>query len=142
MARDKVRQQKYNEQYRADHKDDAAASWKTYYEANKEPLKARQKEKYRANPALYLFYAARARAKKFGLEFNIEPSDIVIPDVCPVFKTPFEVGDRNRCPSVDRKHPDKGYVKGNVAVISFRANRLKNNASVEEIEAILDWMES
>jgi len=43
-------------------------------------------------------------------------------------------------PSVDRIDPTKGYIKGNVEVISWRANHLKNNATVEELEAIVNYM--
>lgn len=41
-------------------------------------------------------------------------------------------------PSVDRIIPELGYTKGNVRVISNRANLLKNNASIEEIELVLE----
>jgi hypothetical protein len=42
--------------------------------------------------------------------------------------------------SLDRIDSDKGYVKGNVQVISYRANMLKSNASIEELEKVLNWM--
>ena len=35
----------------------------------------------------------------------------------------------------------KGYIKGNVAWISGRANRIKYDASIEELRQIVDWME-
>lgn len=40
-----------------------------------------------------------------------------------------------------RKVPALGYVKGNVFVISFRANRIKTDASVTEIAALLAYMQ-
>ena len=78
-----------------------------------------------------LFNAAKTRATAKNREFNIELSDIVIPDLCPVFGIPMVR------PSVDRIDSSKGYVKGNVRVISYRANVLKNDASVAELELVL-----
>lgn len=75
--------------------------------------------------------SAAMRAAKKGREFSIELSDIVIPTTCPVLGTPM-VG-----PSLDRIDSSKGYVKGNVRVISKRANMLKNNATIEELELVL-----
>ena len=42
--------------------------------------------------------------------------------------------------SIDRKDSSKGYVKGNVAIISRRANLLKNNATIAELKAVLAFM--
>ena len=78
-----------------------------------------------------MYRAAKARAKEKGRDFNIELSDVVIPALCPVLGIPM---DR---PSLDRIDGAKGYVKGNVRVISHRANTLKNNATIEELELIL-----
>jgi hypothetical protein len=43
-------------------------------------------------------------------------------------------------PSIDKFIPERGYVPGNVSVISHRANWLKNSASIEEVQMVLDWM--
>lgn len=45
-------------------------------------------------------------------------------------------------PSFDRIDPALGYVPGNVAIISFRANSIKQNASPEEIRAVASWLEA
>jgi len=50
-------------------------------------------------------------------------------------------GDRNSRPSLDRKVPALGYVKTNIFVISFRANRIKSDSTVEELKSILTYME-
>jgi hypothetical protein len=47
---------------------------------------------------------------------------------------------RDNQPSLDRVIPALGYVPGNVRVISFRANRLKQDATAEEVAAILDYI--
>lgn len=79
-----------------------------------------------------LYDAAKSRATRKHLAFEIELSDIVIPETCPVFGTPM------KRPSVDRVDSSKGYVKGNVRVVSWRANTLKNNATLEELKLIYD----
>lgn len=80
---------------------------------------------------LRLLNAAKTRATAKGREFSIELSDIRIPELCPVFHTPMV------SPSLDRIDSSKGYIKGNVRVISKRANQLKNNATVHEMEMVL-----
>lgn len=85
-------------------------------------------------------YRAKYKAKKKGLPFNIEPSDIIIPDYCPVLGIKLEKNDQKQgdsSPSLDKIVPEKGYVKGNVRVISQRANLLKSNATVEELTLVL-----
>ena len=82
-------------------------------------------------------------AKKRRLEMDIQECDIVIPTHCPVLGIPLEVGTRrakDNSPSLDRVNPSKGYVRGNVEVISWRANRLKSDASLVEIAAIHHYM--
>ena len=73
---------------------------------------------------------------KRGLDFNIDMSDLVVPELCPVLGIPMDK------PSIDRVDNDKGYVKGNVAVISDRANRLKRDATLGEVQALARWMEA
>lgn len=88
----------------------------------------------RSTAAVRLFRWARDRAARRGIQFTIDREDIVIPAHCPVLKIPM---DR---PSLDRINPDRGYVPGNVQVISFRANTLKNNATREELAKVLAYM--
>jgi hypothetical protein len=87
-------------------------------------------------------YVAKWKAKQLGLGFDITEEDIEIPKVCPVLGIPLfrnigKGGPGWNSPSIDRIDPSKGYVKDNVRVISHRANTLKNNASLEELEKIL-----
>ncbi len=79
--------------------------------------------------------SAKGRAKRKGLEFNLTLDDVVIPVICPVFKTPI------KRPSLDRLDNTKGYIKGNVFVISYRANCIKNNATIEELFAIVRYIQ-
>jgi hypothetical protein len=89
-----------------------------------------------------MFWTAKGRATKKHFEFNIDAKDIIIPEFCPVLGIRLET-KRNKAtrftssPSLDRIDSTKGYVKGNVRVISARANCLKNNATIEELERVL-----
>ena len=87
--------------------------------------------------------AAKHRAKKRNLEFDLEAFDIIIPDYCPVFPyIKLERLNHATRPELDRKDNSKGYIKGNVFVISGKANGLKRDATVEDLEAILSYMKS
>lgn len=92
----------------------------------------------------------KTRAKKRGLEFNLELDDIVIPEYCPILgiklgiKVPYsgtKHAPQHNSPSVDRLNPEKGYTKDNIVVCSYRANMLKSNATKEELRKILDFLE-
>ena len=88
-----------------------------------------------------MYIAAKSRAKLRGIEFNISISDLSIPDVCPILGIKLESGDvYNGSPSLDRIDNSKGYVRGNVTVISHRANIIKRDASLEELERIVEYM--
>ena len=81
-----------------------------------------------------LWAAAKERADKYGIDFNIDVEDIVIPEVCPVLGIPINISlGRGRrqpdSPSLDKFYPEKGYVKGNIQVISWRANRIKSDGT-------------
>lgn len=90
--------------------------------------------------------AAKYRAKCKGLEFNLTEDDIIVPDICPVFNIPFGKGigwggKLPSSPSLDRIDSTKGYIPGNVAIISHRANALKAGATPDELKAIISYME-
>lgn len=86
--------------------------------------------------------AARARAKKRGLPFQLTIDDFTIPERCPALGTEIVLdGDRDAAPSLDRVVPSMGYVKGNVIVLSARANRIKNDATAPELRLLADFLE-
>jgi len=123
---------------------------KTYYQKNKEYYQNLNKEFFDNNPEYHkkwnrrkpenrLLISARKRAKEKGLEFNLEITDIVIPPICPVLKVPMVIGT-NTAPSIDRIDSTKGYVKGNIKIISKRANTIKSDGTIEEHQAIIQYM--
>ena len=133
-----------------------------WYQKNKEKVKQNNREHYLANPAkakLYshnwrannparrLIQGAAERARNKSLKFDLTQEDISIPEFCPVFgmKLIANSGGKRTAdcsPSIDRIDPSKGYVKGNVCVISHRANTIKNDGTIEEHQKVIDYMKS
>jgi hypothetical protein len=118
-----------------------------YYQKNKDRLKKEQYDRRRLSPIVYLLNAARARAKKQGIEFDITEEDFsVLPTLCPVLGIELVYIDEterwNASASLDRTDNTKGYIKGNVSIISSRANNLKNDGTVEEFKKIILYIES
>lgn len=142
---DKMRE--YNQRYYEENKGDLAERMRGYYEENKDDLlaygKNYRKRRAQNEPEKVILVRTRARAKRLGLEFDLELEDVCIPDVCPVLGIPIvcgktgRKGPRQNSPSIDRLNPAKGYIKGNVRVVSNRANTLKNNASLQELELVM-----
>jgi hypothetical protein len=100
---------------------------------------------YRNNPEATLVMRAKQRAKQNGLPFDLTVADIVIPTHCPALGIPLiqrvGKGHTANSPSLDRVDPAKGYVRGNVVVISMLANRIKSDATHEQILAVGRWLE-
>jgi hypothetical protein len=90
----------------------------------------------------------KRRAVEKGIEFTLTKADLIIPDVCPVLGLPLERGGGgpgrklDNSPSFDRVDNTKGYTIDNVRVISWRANRLKADATLQEVQAIARYMET
>lgn len=96
-----------------------------------------------------MWKAARQRARRLGVEFNITPDDVAAiwptDNRCPVLGIPLAGVRATRwrtdgTPSLDRLNNAWGYIKGNVAVISWRANNIKSDATADELEQIATWM--
>lgn len=120
---------------------------KVYRQKNKKKINEQSKNAYRNDLKLYVYHMmkrAERRAKKANLPFDITVEDIFIPEVCPVFGCPFSIsngsGPGDFSPSIDKIIPDMGYVKGNIRIICSKANRIKSDASVEEVRKVLNYM--
>lgn len=103
----------------------------------------KRRNKHRNDPRKAMLEAARHRARVDGVPCTITVSDILIPEVCPILGVPLQVGIGTASafsPTLDRTIPKLGYVPGNVCVISYRANRIKNDASLEELEAVVHYL--
>lgn len=125
--------------------------WRDWYAAHRrDPAsiakrRAREQNARHADPRLSMIRNAKQRAKRAGVPFDIALDDIVIPDTCPILGIPLKIAPRtptDNSPSLDRIFPARGYVRGNVAVISFRANAIKNSASINELLQVALWIEA
>ena len=93
---------------------------------------------------------ARSRARRDKVPFNLTLQDLVdiATDQCPILHTPFVWGisglgkgkTRPDSPTLDRILPELGYINGNVAFLSYRANRIKDNGTMQEHYDIADWI--
>jgi hypothetical protein len=129
--------------YHLKNKDRNNAQSKDYYYKHKDSIESKRIQKHIDNPGHRLFYSAKHRAKKRGLHFDLEFSDVIVPEYCPVFNlklTPSTTGNNDSSPTLDRLDSTLGYIKGNVNVISMKANRTKNDATIEELTTLVAWL--
>lgn len=86
--------------------------------------------------------SAKSRAKKKNIPFNLDITDIQIPKYCPILgielKRNNNIENRDCSPSLDRIIPEKGYTKGNVWVISQKANFMKGNGNPTEFSLLVN----
>ena len=116
-------------------------------EADRERSTANYRRLRQEDPVALLLKGAKDRSRIKGLSCTITREDIDIPDVCPILGIPIVInvlgndgGKRDSSPRLDRVHPERGYVPGNVRVISNKANRLKADNTVETLWAILTYI--
>ncbi len=89
----------------------------------------------------------KANARAADVEFDLRWEDLEWPTHCPVLGLELDyyatAGRKAEASaSFDRIDPNKGYIKGNVKVISWRANRIKNNGSADEHRKIALYIDS
>lgn len=109
-----------------------SAAWRR---KNPDAVKAIDKRWRQKHPEKVHLKLIRQRARCKGIPFNLTIEDVTVPNYCPVLGLRIKRGSkvRGNCPSVDRINPRKGYVKGNVIVVSMLANMIKTSATVEQI---------
>jgi hypothetical protein len=109
-----------------------------YNKGERPPRKSKVKDTRYA-----MYHNAKVRAKSKGIPFNLELEDILLPLTCPLLGIDLVRGVgkyTDNSPTLDRIIPCLGYIKGNVQVISMRANRIKDNSTFEEFERMyLSW---
>ncbi len=132
--------------YMKDNKERLDAQRADYRLRTRDQRRAHHREWHAKFPHKKMLNLAKARAKKRGLEFTITEDDILpFPDTCPVLGIPLRKGAYSGDPNVrslDRIDNSRGYVPGNVAVISRRANVLKRDATLDELRKLVAWLES
>lgn len=96
-----------------------------------------------SDPILFMLRNAKNRAKELGRDFSITRDDVYMPENCPVLGIKLEKGSgpfQPNSPSLDRIDSTKGYIPGNVLVISWRANCLKRDGTLDEFEKVVEYM--
>lgn len=122
--------------------------WRKQRASNLEKIRARDRVRQRdrniSDPGRFLLRGAKKRARLKGLPFDLTLADVIVPKLCPVLGLTLAVGTRRSAdtsPTLDRIIPSLGYVRGNVIVISNKANRIKNDASIEELRRVADFFD-
>lgn len=117
-------------------------------DCSKEVYHTTDRDNYRYKDTFYRqFLSRKQKANKAGIPFTIEYSDLEKPEYCPVFNIKLNYGwsgeDRRDIAkaTIDRLIPELGYIPGNVFVISWRANILKSNMTLDELKMIQQYIE-
>lgn len=124
----------YDKDWRSQNKEHVAEMDAASYRRKKQP----------ARSAVLIIRRRRNSCKHLGIPFSITAEDISpVPENCPILGIPLFMGEGvvgPNSPTIDRIDPSGGYVPGNVMVVSHRANTIKHNASLEELEKVVEFM--
>lgn len=139
--------QKYEGGWRQDKstRPEINARWNASTKGAVAKQKWREKDPKRAW-AVYATGGAKSRARKAGIEFDLDHQYVlsITPDSCPVFGTAFKFIDNGHIvpesATIDRLKPELGYVRGNVAVISMKANNIKSRYNASDVAKVAQWM--
>ena len=110
---------------------------KNNYQENKPKILVKAQTYYENNYLKKRMYQLAATAKRKNLEFNLDEEDLVVPEFCPYLGVRLTQVVGNGVVwdnlSVDRIDSSKGYIKGNIQIISRKANSMKNMATEKEL---------
>ncbi|MEE9214885.1 MAG: hypothetical protein V3U54_08845 [Thermodesulfobacteriota bacterium] len=126
------------------------ANWSRQYRTKikENPIRLKKARQYakiyvrkhrRENPLLYMLVRARIRAKQSNLPFTIKLTDLKLPKVCPIFGMRLKVNDKigkDSSPEIDRINNLGGYTKENIVIVSRRANRIKSDSTIKELQKL------
>ncbi len=121
-------------------------NWRPEDAKSKEAMREYDTQRRLKDPVGSLLRGAKKRAKIKGVKFNISKEDLEpFPEYCPVLeycKLQYSQVGRQQpnSASLDRFDNNLGYVKGNVRIISLRANELKRDGTIEEFKRIVSYM--
>lgn len=113
-----------------------------YYRTHRDKISKRNNEynsRVSKDPVYRMMKSSKYHAKMKNLEHSITKNDITVPTHCPLlgielfYGHSYGAGHNQNAPSLDRIDSTKGYIPGNVWVISRKANTMKSNATKEEL---------
>lgn len=128
-------------------KDNLSYSCKSCGKIKRDNYKHREREVKRQYQAFLrkekfeyiIFHSAKSRSKINNINFNLNIDDIIIPEKCPVLDILLSKNNgKDFVPSIDRINPKLGYVKENILIVSWEANKIKNNATIEELQLVFN----
>lgn len=118
----------------------------SHYEMYKDKIQETTKQWLATHQEVRLFHSCKANAKKRGISFEISISDIKIPDTCPFLGIPitniYGKGRQQTNASIDRIDSSLGYTPENIQIISDLANRMKQEATPEQLLRFADGIYS
>lgn len=149
--KDPEEQIKYTRKYTEDHREKAAARSRKHYQDNKEKHIKNSIKRQREwtvwarenNPKLLMLRRTQNSARTRKIECTITVDDFELPKFCPILgiELVLNVGrPKGNSPSIDRIDNDKGYIPGNVCVISKEANRMKSDHTIESLNKLIDYL--
>jgi len=120
---------------------------KASYERNKESRLNSRRLRHQMSPWHTMLQTAKRTARNNKLPFDLtaEYLESIYPadNKCPVFGFEMEISkqgeSRDKSPSLDKIVPEMGYVIGNVTIVSLKANRMKNNGTLEDLKKVLEY---
>lgn len=159
--RRKEKKSQQSKEYYQQNKDDVRRRNKEWREKNKDTLREYEKSDFRKQKNKewrehkrsedrfrFVWYAAKRRAKTAGVPFTISKQDIIdtfpLDGKCPMLGIQLQFNNKisqDDSPSLDRIIPELGYIPGNIQLISHRANRIKNDATLQELKMIVAFFD-
>ena len=94
------------------------------------------------HPEKALLRASKKRAARAGLTHTLTSEDITIPEQCPVLHIPLSMGEKiihHGSPTIDRIDNTQGYTPENIIIVSWRANKLKSDATADELKLLANF---
>lgn len=131
----KEKKRLYDIEYRKKNKEKRSEQNKDWYQSSR-------KIKFTNDPQHYLWYVARTRSRQNGIEFTIIKEDVIIPEICPILGCKLTKGNGYlpNAMSLDRIDNTKGYIPGNVRVISRKANLMKSDLTMDILEKLIKYI--
>lgn len=91
----------------------------------------------------YIIRNSKYCAKRRDIYFDLKYTDFELPEFCPILGMKLEYGSESNGNSpnhatLDRIDNSKGYIPGNVMIISRLANAMKNEASFSQLQTFIE----